>query len=313
MKAVVYRKYGPADVAHWEDIEEPRCGPAEMLVAVEAAALNPKDVLVRKGKYALLSGKQFPKRLGLDFAGRVTAVGPGVPNERLGKRVFGFFGGFRALRGSLVDRVVVTQGEVAVVADRVSAEDAAATGLAGSTALQALRDDGKLQRGERVLVIGASGGVGSFAVQLAKKLGATVAASASVRNRELLVSLGADQVLDYASQRALGDGPYDLVLDCFGKARADALRPVLAPGGRFVSLVPSAGIVGDIARGVVSGPRTRLTAVRSRQRDLALLASWLDDGSLRPSIERVYARDELIEAMQHLETRRARGKLVVRM
>jgi NADPH:quinone reductase-like Zn-dependent oxidoreductase len=313
MRAALYRKYGPADVVRWEDVEEPRCGPGEMLISVEAAALNPKDVLVRKGKYALLSGQRFPKQLGLDFAGRVAAVGSGVPKDQLGQRVFGFFGGFRAQRGSLVERLVVAQHEVAHVAGAVGAADAAATGLAGCTALQALRDDGKLERGERVLVIGASGGVGSFAVQVAKKLGATVSASASARNSELLASLGADYVLDYASQRALGDGPYDLVLDCFGKARAEVLRPVLAASGRFVSLVPSAGIIGDIARGIVSGPRTRMTSVGPRLRDLTLLARWLEDGSLRPVIERVYERDELIEAMQHLETRRARGKLVVRM
>jgi NADPH:quinone reductase-like Zn-dependent oxidoreductase len=309
----VYRRYGGPEVVQWEEWPRPNPGRGEVLVRVQAAALNPKDVLLRKGKFAALSGRRFPKQLGHDLVGRVEALGRGAPASLQGARVFGFYGGFRALRGSIADYAVIRADHVAPVAERVDAAHAAAAPLAGSTALQALRDDGQLAPGERVLIVGASGGVGTFAVQIAKLLGAHVSASASARNRELLRGLGADDVLDYASERPFGDGNFDLVLDCFGTLRADHVRPLLRAEGRFVSLVPSPGIVRDVAWGAVVSPRTRLTVVKPRTRDLAQLADWLEQKRLRSVVEMVYAPSELHEAMRHLETRHARGKLVIRM
>ena len=313
MKAAIYDQYGPAEVVSWRELAAPRPRGDELLVRVEAAALNPKDVVVRGGKFRALSGASFPKQLGLDLAGRVVDLGWRVPTAFAAARVFGFFSGLRALRGSLSELTTIRADHVAPIPNQIDVVQAAAVPLAGSTALQALRDDAKLREGERVLIVGASGGVGTLAVQIAKIMGARVVASTSARNFELVRSLGADELVDHAAEDALARGPFDVVLDCFGKLRARRVASALRPHGRFVTLVPSRGIFSDVLLGRVRFPPTRLTSVEPRSADLAQLASWLAAGRLTPVIDHVYSPDQLHEAMRHLETRHARGKIVVRM
>ncbi|HKU39343.1 MAG TPA: NAD(P)-dependent alcohol dehydrogenase [Polyangiales bacterium] len=309
MQAALYDRYGSADVAHVRDIARPRVRGGEVLVRIEAAALNPKDVVIRSGRFRVVSGGKFPKHLGFDLVGRVVELGWRVPTAFAGARVFGFYTGTRALRGSIAEFAAISAHHICAIPNDLDAAAAAATPLAGSTALQALRDDARLQPGQRVLIVGASGGVGTFAVQIAKLLGAHVTASASARNAELLRSLGADEVLDRASAAPLGSGPYDAVLDCFGKLRAKHLRSVLARSGRFVTLVPKLEIVRDVALGTLRSPATVLTSVTPRTSDLCLLAGWIADGRLKPVIDRVYPLTDLHDAMRHLESRRARGKI----
>ncbi len=313
MKAAIYRAYGPPEVVSWEEVAVPRPAAGEVLVRVEAAALNPKDIVLRKGKFRILSGGKFPKQLGLDLVGRVIGLGPGAPASLADQRVFGFFAGFRALRGSLAECTAIPAEWVAPISESVDTTAAAATPLAGSTALQALRDAARLDGGEHVLIVGASGGVGTFAVQIAKLFGARVTASTSARNAELVRALGADDVLDYTAASPLGTGPYDVVLDCFGKLRLGHVSHVLGRHGCFVSLVPSRGIFADIVVGAARGRRVRLTSVKPRSSDLAQLANWLGAGRLQPTIDRVDAPDVLHDTMRHLETRHARGKLVIRL
>jgi NADPH:quinone reductase-like Zn-dependent oxidoreductase len=313
MKAAIYDHYGPAEVVSWRELAAPRPRSNEVLVRVEAAALNPKDVVLRGGKFRALSGAGFPKQLGLDLAGRVIDLGWRVPTAFAAARVFGFFSGYRARRGSLSELTTISADQVAPIPNQIDVVKAAAIPLAGSTALQALRDDARLREGERLLIVGASGGVGTLAVQVAKIMGAHVVAAVSARNFELVRSLGADELVDHAAEDALGRGPFDVVLDCYGKLRARRVAPALRPQGRFVSLVPSRGIVSDVLLGRVRFPPTHLTSVRPRSADLAQLATWLAAGQLTPVIDEVYAPDRLHEAMRHLETRHARGKIVVRL
>ena len=313
MKAAIYDHYGPAEVVSWRELAEPRPRSHEVLVRVEAAALNPKDVVVRGGKFRAPSGASFPKQLGHDLAGRVVGLGWRVPTAFAAARVFGFFSGYRALRGSLSELTAIPADQVAPIPNQIDVVQAAAIPLAGSTALQALRDDAGLLEGEHVLIVGASGGVGTLAVQIAKLMGAQVTAACSARNFELVRALGADELVDHAAQDPLSRGPFNVVLDCYGKLRAKHVAPALRPRGRFVSLVPSRGIVTDVFLGRVRFPPTRLTRVVPRSADLAQLATWLAAGSLKPVIDEVYPRDRLHEAMRHLETRHARGKIVVRM
>lgn len=314
MQAALYDRYGSADVVQLREVESPRPRGDEVVVSVEAAALNPKDVVIRSGRFRAVSGKSFPKYIGCDLVGRVVELGWRVPTAFAGARVFGFYTGTRALRGSIADLAAIRTSQVTVIPRELDTDAAAATPLAGSTALQALRDDAELQTGQSVLIVGASGGVGTFAVQIAKLLGARVAASASRANADLVRSLGADEVLDHTSGDPLGPGPYDVVLDCFGRLRARDVARVLARRGRFVSLVPSRGIFRDIAVGRLPLPRTVrtvLTSVEPRTQDLAQLAGWLGTGSLKPVIDHVYRREELHDAMRRLETRHARGKIIV--
>jgi NADPH:quinone reductase-like Zn-dependent oxidoreductase len=314
MKAAIYDHYGPAEVVTWRELAEPRPRSNEVLVRVEAAALNPKDVVLRGGKFRAFSGTSFPKQLGLDLAGRVVALGWRVPTAFAAARVFGFFSGLRAIHGSLSELTAIPADHVAPIPNQIDAVHAAAIPLAGSTALQALRDDARLHEGERLLIVGASGGVGTLAVQIAKIMGAHVVATASARNFELVRALGADELVDHAAEDVLARGPFDVVLDCYGKLRAKRVAPALRrPQGRFVSLVPSRGIVSDMLLGRVRFPPTQLTSVKPRSADLAQLATWLAAGRLKPVIDEIYPPERLHDAMRHLETHHARGKIVVRV
>jgi NADPH:quinone reductase-like Zn-dependent oxidoreductase len=313
MQAAVYDRYGAAEVVSLRDVAVPRLRGGEVLVRVEAAALNPKDVVIRMGKFRAMSGNKFPKRIGFDLVGRVMDLGWRVPTAFAGARVFGFYSGYRMQHGSIAELAAIPADHIAVIPREIDAALAAATPLAGSTALQALRDDARLESGQRILIVGASGGVGTFAIQIAKLLGAEVAASAGAHNAELVRSLGADEVFDYASSNSLGTGPYHAVLDCFGRLRAKDVARVLAPHGRFVSLVPVRGVFRDVVMGRLLFPRTVLTSVKPQTSDLAQLGGWLGSGRLRPVIDQVYAPAELQAAMQRLETRHARGKIVIKL
>jgi NADPH:quinone reductase-like Zn-dependent oxidoreductase len=314
VRALTYERYGSSRNLALRELPTPRPGPGEVLVRVRAAALNPKDVFTLKGRLRRLSGRRFPKVVGLDLAGEVLAAGPGVASPRPGERVFGFLSGFRALRGTVAEEVAIPARWLAPMPARASFEEAAALALAGSTALQALRDVARLRPGDRVLVNGASGGVGAPAVQLARVLGAEVTAIASAGRLDLCRTLGAGEALDYAGARPLaGDGRFRVVFDVFGNLSLAAARPALARGGVFVTTVPSRRILLDRLRTALGPVRARLVRVRPRTADLALLARHLDAGALRPQVDRVFPLAEAAEAVRHLERRRAHGKVVVRV
>ncbi|HVO19641.1 MAG TPA: NAD(P)-dependent alcohol dehydrogenase [Anaeromyxobacter sp.] len=313
MRALAYDRYGSSRNLELREIPTPRPGPGEVLVRVRAAALNPKDVFTMKGRFRRLSGRRFPKVIGLDLAGEVLAAGPGVVSPRPGDRVFGFLSGFRALRGSVAEAVAVPVRWVAAMPVRASFEEAAALALAGSTALQALRDLAHLHPGDRLLVNGASGGVGAAAIQLGRILGAEVTALASAGRLDLCRSLGAGEALDYAAGAPLdGDHRFRVVFDVFGNLSYAAARPALPRGGVFVTTVPSRRIVLDALRTAIGPVRARMVSVKPRTADLETLARHLDLGVLHPQIDRVFPLAGAAEAVRHLERRRAHGKVVVR-
>ncbi|HEX6737505.1 MAG TPA: NAD(P)-dependent alcohol dehydrogenase [Vicinamibacteria bacterium] len=308
MKAVQYRKFGPPEVLEWTEAREPRPRPDQALVRVAAASLNPKDVLVRKGRFRWLSGRRFPRGCGYDFAGTVVASGlpPGVGDE-----VFGMLNGWAG--GSHAELVAVPVDELALRPAFLPLEDCAALPLVGLTALQALRDLGCLGPGGAVLVNGASGGVGTVSVQIARALGARVTGVCSARNHELVASLGAAEVVDYAATdlRSLR-GPFDVVFDVFGNRSFAELGDLLTPDGAYVTTVPSPTAAGQHALSYLRpGRKAWMVAVRSNAADLRTLAQMADEGLLRPVIDRRYALAESAEAHRYLETRRARGKVLL--
>jgi NADPH:quinone reductase-like Zn-dependent oxidoreductase len=196
----------------------------------------------------------------------------------------------------------------------LSFEEAAAIPLAAQTALQALRDLARVRAGDHVCINGASGGVGVFALQIAKALGASVTSVSSARNLEFCRRLGADEALDYAAEDPFsGSRSYRVVLDAFGNRRFDQVRASLGPGGVFVTTVPSRRIIVDALRTIFGYPRARLVAVRSRAADLHVLAQLVEAGRLRAVIDRIVDFDAVVDAIRFLESRRARGKVVVRM
>ena len=309
MKAIVYDHYGAADVLRLTEVSEPEVRPGGVLVRVRRAALNPKDALFRKGKFRLLSGTRFPKRSGLDLAGVV--VTSRSPAFLAGQRVFGFLGEWTALRGTLAELVACRDNELALTPSGVEDEAAAAIALVAVTALQALRDVAALTPGQRVLVNGASGGVGTVALQIARLLGAEVHSVSSAANRALCEELGVARAWTYPAHEWKEQAPFDVIFDVFGNLDARSVRAHMTPRGRFVSTVPSARRLLRDWTSRAWGQEERLVVVRPVRRDLELLAGWLADGSLRAIIDARYPLVAVKDAFARLESKRARGKIVV--
>jgi NADPH:quinone reductase-like Zn-dependent oxidoreductase len=322
MQAVTRDVFGGPEVLHLREVPVPRPGPGQVLVRVRAAAANPWDWHFLRGLPYLArltaAGLRRPKHpvLGGDVAGEVVATGDGATRFAVGDAVYGFieFGGF-------AEYAAVPEAALATMPRTVTFGQAAATPLAATTALQGLRDAGRVQAGDRVLVIGASGGVGSFAVQLAKSFGAHVTGVASGRNAELVRALGADRVVDYTREDvAAGDERYDVILQLAGTTAASALARVLAPGGRLVLSSGDSpnrwvGPFARVIRGVIAGKRSGrsiapLTA-RWNAADLAHIAGLLESGTIAPVIDSTYALADTADAIRYVESGRARGKVLV--
>ncbi|HUB28798.1 MAG TPA: NAD(P)-dependent alcohol dehydrogenase [Terracidiphilus sp.] len=321
MKAIVYRQNGPPDVLSLEEIGKPSPGDREVLIQVHAAAVNPLDYHLLKGGpilFRLLFGGHKPHQPGVDVAGIVEAIGRGVTQLKPGDAVFG------TCRGAFAEYAVGPESSLAVKPVGVSFEAAAASPIAALTALQGLRDRGKIQPGQRILINGASGGVGTFAVQLGKIFGAHVTAVCSAGNADLVRSLGADAVIDYARQDfTLGRERYDLIFDLAGNHSFAAYRRILTAHGICVGagvlagpkslLVMFAGLLGKLVRSRFSSRKFTFFMAKVNPKDLSLVGELLAGGQLRPVIDRRYSLAEVPEAMRCQGTWHARGKLVVNL
>ncbi|HYK36251.1 NAD(P)-dependent alcohol dehydrogenase [Alloacidobacterium sp.] len=320
MNAIVYRKNGPPEkVLTFENVDKPVPGDREVLIKVRAAAMNPLDVGVMKGGPALtrlLFGPRKPKVPGVDAAGVVEAVGRGVTQFKAGDAVFG------SARGAFAECAVAPESKLAAKPDSVSFEDAAATPIAALTALQGLRDKGRIGAGQSVLIIGASGGVGTFAVQLGKVFGAHVTAVCSARNAELVRSLGAERVIDYAVEDyAKGTARYDLIFDLAGNHSFAARQRVMTPRGICVGagvldgpkslLVMFGGLIVTLVRAKFSRQEFSTFVAKINREDLAFIGQLLASGTLKPVIDKRYTLNEVPEAVHYQGTLRARGKLVI--
>jgi NADPH:quinone reductase-like Zn-dependent oxidoreductase len=312
VKAVVYERYGSVDVLRLGIVGDPEPTGSDVVVRVHAAALNPKDALFRRGRFARLSGRDFPKRVGVDFAGIVDAAGPRA-TLAVGTRVFGALSEWRYTRGTLAERVLAHATEVAPLPEAVDFVAGAAIALCGLTSLQALRDLGRVKPGDVVAIHGASGGVGTLAIQIARVLGTRVVTTSSARNVPLCRDLGADEALDYEDrplERPRGD--VACLFDVFGNLRWDAVKSSLRRGGVLVTTVPSpSALLHDLASRVWG--HRRLVVVRPNRRDLETLGDWLAAGRVRPVLDSVRPLSEMIDAHRVLESKRARGKIVLRV
>lgn len=311
MKAIVYARYGTPEVLELRDVLAPAAGVGDVLVRVRAAALNPKDSLIRKGKFKAASGPTFPKLLGYDVSGVVERVGAGVSRLKVGDEVFGMRNGFTG--GTVAELVTLKEDELSAKPASLSFEQAAALPLTALTALQALRDLGAVGPGSRVLIHGASGGVGVVAVQLAKALGARVTTTCSEKNLEFVRTLGADETLDYTKQTGLEAGRnWSCVFDVFGNRRFLTAKASLAPRGVYVSTVPSVrNVFDDLRTRWLPFKKARLVVVKSNVKDLEVLRDFVERGLLTPIIDRVVPLADTAAGQAHVETKRARGKVVI--
>ena len=323
MRAIVQDTYGSADVLRIEETERPTIAAHEVLVKVHAAGLD-------RGTWHMLTGLPYLMRVigfgfrrpknrvpGLDVAGTVVEVGADVTRFAAGDEVFGIS------RGSFAEYAAVREDKLAPKPANLGFEQAAVVPISGGTALQALRDAGRVEDGQRVLVIGASGGVGSFAVQLAKAFGAEVTGVASTAKLDLVTSLGADHVVDYTVDDFL-DGPqrYDLVLDIGGNSPTRRLRRALTPRGTLVIVGGENGgkVTGGFGRSLRAAAlspfvRHRLTMLASKERasDLEALTELIEAGKVAPSVDRVVGLEQVPDALRRLEAGEVRGKVVVRV
>ena len=320
MKAIVYCDYGSPDVLKVEDIEKPAPGDDQVLVRVRAASVNPLDWHYMRGTpyfMRLGAGLRKPKvtRLGVDFAGTVEAVGRNVNRFKPGDEVFG------GRTGAFAQYVLVREDRaVALKPANLTFEQAASVGVAAITALQGLRDKGQIQPGQKVLINGASGGVGTFAVQIAKSFGAEVTGVCSTRNVNMVRSIGADRVIDYTKEDfTKGAERYDLILDNVGNhsllESRRALKPkgkyimVGGPSGRWIDPLPRALNALVLSRFVSQDIRMFLAELNKE--DLTILRDLMQAGKVKPVIDRQYRLTEVPEAIRYLEAGHARGKVVI--
>lgn len=306
MRAVVYERFGPPNVLSIQELPEPPAALGRARVRVEATALNPKDVLLRKGKMRWLRRGKPPWVPGYDLAGVLLDDADGLT---AGTPVFGMIDSHHG--GACAEVVSMHPGELAASPTGLTSTQAAGLPLAGLTALQALRDELQVQPGQHVLINGASGGVGTLAVQVAKALGARVTAVCSGRNADHVRALGADEVLDYTLCDPSEERGLDAVFDVFGNLQWKRARPMLQRSGRSCTTIPRASAVfrGGLRR--LGLHRAALVVVRSRRADLEQLARWVETGALRPVVDRTWPVEQVAAAHAYLETRRARGKVVL--
>ena len=320
MKAIVYHEYGSADVLKCEEVEKPVPKDDEVLIKIRAASVNPLDWRLMEGKPAitrLFFGLRKPRlgRPGVDAAGEVEAVGKNVTQFKPGDEVFG------SCRGAFAEYACTAASKLVMKPAKVTFEQAASINVAGLTALQGLRDKGKIQPGSKVLVNGAAGGVGTFAVQIARSFGAHVTGVCSTRNLEMVRSIGAEKTIDYTQNDfTTSDQRYDLILDCVGNHSFSACRRVLNTAGRFVGIgaphdASMTGILADMIKALLLSLFVSQKAVifiaKSSQDDLTLLGELVATGKLKPIIGGRYSLSDASDAVREVEEGHARGKVII--
>jgi NADPH:quinone reductase-like Zn-dependent oxidoreductase len=321
MKAIVYTQYGSADVLKVQDVDKPVVGDADVLVRVRAASVNPYDWHFMRGEpyvMRLMFGLGAPKShgpLGADFAGEVEAVGRNVSGFRPGDAVMGF------QHGSFAEYVSAPAEAIGLKPANLTFEEAATLPLGALTALQGLRDEGEVKAGQRVLIVGASGGVGIYAVQIAKLLGAHVTGVCSARNAEFVRSLGADDVVDYTKDDfTQAKTRYDVILQLAGKETPAQCRRALNPTGILVLssgdsdgtwIGPITRILAAKALGPFVSQQLRVLETKKKAGDLAMLKDWVEAGKLRPVVDRVVTLGEVPRAIEEVEKGHTRGKVAI--
>lgn len=323
MKAIVRRSYGSPDILELQEIPKPTPGDDQILIKVLAACVNAGDwhllradpFLIRLMGFGLLKPKNTS--LGSDIAGRVEQVGGNVKQLQPGDEVFGDLSGSGF--GAFAEYVCVPTDAVVPKPVNATFEEAAATPVAAVTALHALRDKGRIQAGQRVLINGASGGVGTFTVQIAKALGAEVTGVCSTRNLDLVRSIGADEVIDYTQEDFTGSGrQYDLIVDAAAFRSVADYVPALSPGGTYVMV---GGAVARMFQAMALGPWVSMTSDKRvtslisepNKDDLTFVKSLIEAGKIKPVIDRRYSLSDVPDAIRYIEKGHARGKVVISM
>ncbi len=289
----------------------PRPQADEVLVHVRAAAINPKDTFIRKGRFKRFTGSVFPILTGFDFAGEVAEVGAAVTDTPVGEAVYGMLDGWQG--GACAEYLAVRTGRFCKKPERVSFDEAAALPLVSLTALQALRDRAGIATGMRVCINGASGGVGSMAVQIAKIMGARVTAISSTPHHDYLADLGADHCIDYRHGNIAAPGQrFDIFFDVFGNQPFWSVKPILSDRGVWVSTVIRPHVfLSSVLTRFFFRRKAKVVLVKSLREDLEQIRRWVETDVLRPVVHSVYPLEKIREAHVQQETKHTRGKIVI--
>jgi NADPH:quinone reductase-like Zn-dependent oxidoreductase len=321
MKAVVHATYGGPEVLRLTDVDTPTPTANEVLVKVHAGALNPLDWhFVRGSPFPMrmmmggLRGPKQPRGVGADYAGTIAAIGSGVTGFTVGQPVFGYG------EGTLAEYLVRPADAVVLKPERVTFEQAAGVAVAGLTALQAIRDKAQVRSGQHVLIVGAAGGIGTFAVQIAKALGAEVTGVQSTGALDLVRSIGADRVVDYTKEDfTAGGARYDVVFDNVCNRKGSEVRRIVKPGGTVIPNgggspekgISILGLLGTFAIRPFLSHKITFFVMNPNRGDLQLLADMIQAGTVTPVIDKVYPLADVAEAFRHLEAGHPHGKIVV--
>ncbi len=308
MRAAIFNQYGTSDVLEISDLPKPTLKPNHILVKVQAAAINPKDTFIRKGRFKQFTGNQFPQFTGFDVAGKIVASDS--ENLPVGAHVFGMLEGWHG--GTCAEYVLVQSHQCAIIPNSIRMIDAAALPLVTLTALQALRDEASIKQGMCVCINGASGGVGSMAVQIAKIYGAHVTAIASQANHDFLYEIGADACIDYhETDIRTVNQTFDIFFDVFGNTRFADIKPILTKKSTWVSTVIQPHVFISMGLSILSKKRAKLVVVKAIADDLAQISEWVATEKLKAIIHSVYPLEEIRAAHQQQESKHTRGKIVI--
>ena len=312
MRAIYYKEHGDIDVLVEGDWPEPKAGPGQVVVQVDHIGLNPLDYRLRQGQLHLLTGFQGRRLTGSDFCGRVHALGADVDEYQVGDAVYGMVDQLR--RGTSADRITVSTKHLYHKPEGLDSEVAAGVPLAAMTALQALRDLAGVKANDTVLINGASGGVGHFAVQIAAYYGCRVTAVTSGRNADWMPTLGAAEVIDYTQEEFVDRrGQYQVIFDCYGNRPYGRCRKALTPTGTYVTTIPALGPAVQLLLNPLRAQKAKVVVVKSRCRDLKFIHGLIEDGHVTPVLDQTFSREQIHDAYRQLESKRTRGKMTVCM
>ena len=312
MKAIIINQYGTAEELKMAEVQTPSLKPGEVLVKNYYTSINPMDIQVRGGRFKIFAGRKFPKILGVESAGIIEQVGEKVTAFKKGDRVMASLG-FKF--GTYAAYTAVAETSVFHLSDELTFQDGATLTMAACTAYNGLYKLGRIRPGDEVLINGAYGGVGSFAVQLAKLAGARVTGVCSTENVEKVKALNADSVIDYSKQNVYTAGKqYDIVFDTVGKLDAGKVRRILNKGGKMITTVASPKqILFAVIFNVFSSKKFKSVWNSPTAEQMNVLANWVAEQKLKPIIDREYILSELPEAHRYSETGKAKGKILIKI
>lgn len=313
MRSIIYNRYGGPEVLEAAEVEKPELQEDKLLIKVKASSVNPVDFKVRRGDMKILSGKKFPKFSGADFAGVVENAGEGVAGYKKGDEVYGFVDPMKG--GAYSEYLIADPANVSLKPEKFSFEQAASMPAAALTALQALNYLGNVKEGDSVLVNGATGGVGSFGVQLAKALGAEVTGVCSEKNKKLCKELGADKVYDYSGDELKESGEkFDIFFDAAAKSTFGQGKKYLNRGGIHITTIPGAGVILNRLLNILPiKKKAKFIMVKSSGIDLAILTGFAMTNMVEPVIENSFELKDIADAHRLAESSDFRGKIAIKI